>query len=197
MTPNLVIPNRPTPAGQAVVLANPAWLRAAFRILLLLCGPILLYVSLASRSSLPLPGTILAAVVGTGTFLLAVWQRPWARFELFIADEKGIHFPANDLLAVQLGRTDDVRWLFVPWANIANVRTARTRGDMSSCVAFDVRVTPEERASFFGRVDEPADRANHSPTTVFAAFDINPPSPNATAARLLALCDKSDNSGSN
>jgi hypothetical protein len=192
VTPNRVLSHRPTPAQHSLVLANPGWIRLTFRVLMFLVGPLLLYLTLSSRSPLPPAALVIAAIVGIGTFGIAVWQRPWNGFELFIADEGGVTFPANDHVRIQIGKAVDARWLCVPWTNIHDIRTAKVRGDATSCVAFDVEVTPVEMNDFFVNVGEPSDRASPSGTMVHAAFDINPPAPAKTVAALLALRSRSE-----
>ena len=185
MTPNRVLSIRPVASPHSVVLTDPLWLRLTFRVLMLLVGPILLYLSLSSSSPLPPAALIIATITGIGTFGGALWHRPWSQFELFIADEKGIAFPANAL--VTLGKALDQRWLFIPWTNIHNVRTAAERGDATPCVALDLEVTPVERKDFFANVGEPTDRPRLSQNMVHAAYAINPPVPARTVAALLAL----------
>ena len=185
MTPNRILPIRPEPAPHSIVLADPRWYRLTFRVLMLLIGPILLYFSLSSRSPLPPAALIIVSITGISTFCFAVWHRPWSLFERFIADDKGIAFPAN--LLITIGKTIDERWLFIPWANIHNVRTAVQRGDPTSCVAFDLEVTPIERRDFFANVGEPTDRSKLSQDMVHAAYDVKPPAPKRTVAALLAL----------
>lgn len=168
-------------------MANPRWLRVTFRLSLLLVGPLALYLILSSHTPLPLPAVLIAAVIGIVTFPMAVWPRPWSRFVLFIADEEGIAFPANDLLTTSFKSNEDTRWLQVPWANIDAIRVSVTRGERSRCVALDVRANAAEVRDFFGNVDSPADRTDTVPDTFFAAFDISPPMPAKTVAALLAI----------
>ncbi len=184
---NRIFESRPAVAEDGFVLANPTWLLLMFRIALLACGPMLLVLTLLSRSPLPVPALLLAAVVGVGTFGGAAWARPWTRPEFFVADAEGISFPANDLLVVRLGGAGDTRWLRVPWSNIGNVRITRVRGEGTPCVAFDVTATADESEAFFGRVDRPEDRPADSAGIVFAAYDIRPPSPARTVAALRSL----------
>jgi hypothetical protein len=184
---NRILQAAPEPRDGVVVLATPKWLRVGFRASLLLCGLALIFLSLMSPSPLPTPWAAFGLIVGVLTLAAAVWPGPWNRFELFVATQEGVAFPANDQLVVSLGGSEDRRWLLVPWANIVSVRVATVRGDQTPCVAFDVAASAEERAAFFGRVDSPSDRRSHGGDLVFAAFDINPPNPKQTVARLLSL----------
>jgi hypothetical protein len=188
---NRVLPCRPTPAGRAYVLANPRWLWLAFRAAMILVGPLLLYL-FYTDASLPLPGQLLAAVVGVGTFCVGVWQRPWDRFEFFVADDEGIAFPANGPPKTTPRGEKDGRWLHVPWKNIDNVRIAVERGDGTRCVAFDVRATPDEKRDFFGCVDRPADRGDAPHGVIHVAFGISPPAPAKTVAALSALRERGE-----
>jgi hypothetical protein len=160
MAPNRILTSRPAPGPRAYVMANPRWLRVTFRLALLLVGPLALYLVLSSSTPLPLPAVLIAVAVAVVTFPMAVWARPWSRFDLFIADDEGIAFPANDLLATSFKSNEDTRWLLVPWANIDAIRVAVTQGERSRCVAFDVKAN---------------------------AADISPPMPAKTVAALLAL----------
>lgn len=174
------------------MLTTPRWLRVGFRAVLLIGGLALVLLPLLSRSPVPVPWVAFAVLVGALTLAAGAWPKPWNRFDLFVATPEGIAFPANDLLVAGMGRSDDRRWLLVLWTNIAHVRLATVRGEPSPCVAFDVRVSPEERAAFFARVDSPADRTGRTGPDVFAAFDINPPHPKKTVARLLSLSGRSE-----
>jgi hypothetical protein len=187
VTPNQVLQAPPELDARAVVLTTPKWLRIGFRALLLLGGFVMSILPFMSNTPLPLPWTIFAVVLGALTFAAGVWPRPWSRFDLFVATHERIAFPANELLVANISKPVDCRWLLVPWCNIVNVRIATVRGDKSPCVAFDVSALPEERAAFFAHVDSPADRSSSAGPVVFAAFDISPPNPKRTVARLLSL----------
>jgi len=93
-----------------------------FRASMILLGPFLLLLWLRGTSAWPLPAILFALGIGVGTFLMGLWPRPWTRFVLFVADESGIAFPANDLLVVKPGAKEDTRWLHVPWRKTSNVR---------------------------------------------------------------------------
>jgi len=173
-------------------MANPRWLRVGFRVALLLAGPLALCQILSSATPMSIPGLVIAIVASVLTFSIALWPRPWSRFELFIADVDGIAFPASDLLETALDEREDNRWLHVPWANIDAIRVTVTHDRRARCVAFDLKVNAAEQAGFFANVETPADRRSPPRNTLFAAFDLSPPPADRTVAALLALRNRGE-----
>jgi hypothetical protein len=137
------------------ILEIPAWLRGGARWLLLAMG--LAAAALAARSwgDMPNAARVLVSAVVPAILLLGGWSRPWQRAVKFVASDVGIAFPSNSMQLPATGIKKDSHWLLVPWANISNVRLARAEVERDPCVAFDVRLTEDERDRFFRHVGRP------------------------------------------
>lgn len=184
---NRILPFRPSVNASTYIHATPGWLLALCRVAFGLGGLVLAVLSWRSWHQMPSPARGLAAVLSPVFVGLSAWSRPWLRTAKFVADEQGIHFPANELLVLSFNRSPVERWLLVPWQNVRNVRLAREEGDGNRCVAFDVQVTAEETVSFFRHVARPGDRSGPQRGMLAVAYDDSPPSPGRTLQILLAL----------
>jgi hypothetical protein len=108
----------------------------------------------------------------------------------FLADDRGVYFPCNELLVAATGQVSSNRWLLVPWSNISNLRVAREidhEGSSAKCVAFDVKVSPDEQAEFFQHVGYPSDRTRHGNDCLPVAYSDFPPFPKTTVALLQSM----------
>jgi hypothetical protein len=139
---------------------------------------------------MPLGFRGLACVLVSAFSFFALHERTWEKTIKFIADKHGIFFPCNELLVSALGQKHQKAWLLVPWGNITNVRIAQEYDndhDLAACVAFDVRVSPEEQAGYFKYVGYPTDCATNEEDILSVAYNDNPPSPRKTFALLKEL----------
>lgn len=105
--------------------------------------------------------TLIVAAAGLFIFI-AIYLPLWVKTPMFVASERGIHFPCNELLGMTLGRSVPTRWLLAPWDRICNVRVAKwvdLEGSASVCVAFDLEVSRDEKTDFFRYVPSPVDRS--------------------------------------
>ena len=99
--------------------------------------------------------------------------------DLFVADEQGIFFPGQD------------RWLFVPWPNISNIRVVEIMdGESSTGIAFNLRLSPQEKTEFFRQPLRPADHLHAGSAQLAVGYASYPPSPKALATILLGLKHK-------
>lgn len=123
---------------------------------------------------------------------LCLFGRIWRRQTKFIADERAVYFPCNELLVASRDRTPSSAWLEVPWQHISNLRkTTKTNlSDTADCVAFDVQVSPEERKKFFLNVSRPDDNKSRHGAILSVAYNDFPPSVATILRGLLALSRK-------
>jgi hypothetical protein len=169
------------------VLETPGWLRTGARLLILAMGLALAVLSARSWGEMPFAARAMVVVLAPAMTLVALWNRPWRKLVKFVAYDLGIAFPSNEQLVLSSHTQPNLRWLLVPWENISNIRLAREVGDASRCVAFDVRVSAEERESFFRHVDKPRDGRTARDAFLSVAYADSPPSLARTHAALLSL----------
>lgn len=182
---NRVLPQRP--AG-AHVQAPSAFVLLAFRAGVVLVAVAAAVMTLRHWAEMPPAARVLGAALGPLLLGWALWPGAWSRQVAFVADGSGISFPNDSLRSITWRRRVDADWLHVPWRNIDGLRLSIAAGDDGGrCVAFDVTVTPEQRARYFGHVAAPRDRPPARGGVVHAAFDDALPSPRSTLAVLQAL----------
>lgn len=184
---NRVLGSAPPPTSATYAHAPPDWLRWGFRLLSGGMGCALCVLSWQDWAAMPWPARALAIVVGPALVGLSLWHQPWQRRVGFVADERGLYFPANELLVLSLRRTTSQSWLHVPWRHVHDLRLAREAGEDGDCLAFDVDATAEEAAAFFRHVGRPHGRAVGRQGLVSLAYGDSPPRPAATLKRLLSL----------
>jgi hypothetical protein len=159
-----------------------------FRCGLLVAGAVTAVMLARQWQVMPLWAALMAGLLAPALMGFSVWPRAWRDTTRFIADETGMFFPAY--AALTLGATEpgqEEAWLAVPWQHVTNIRVATEIGEDGRCVAFDLQVSPSERARFFETVGEPRDRRGRHPALVFAAYGGWPPSAKPVAQRLLSL----------
>jgi hypothetical protein len=108
-----------------------------------------------TNSHLDLWKKVVICLFGAACILLAVHPKAWYSRFFFLADKRGLFFPCSDG-SPNSKEQKQHHWLFVPWKNIVNMRLAQI--DDSHGIAFDAKVSPEEKESFFGNAVHPVDR---------------------------------------
>jgi len=133
---------------------------------------------------------VFACVLVPALAFAALHKEVWGSVT-FVADDRGMFFPCNELpLVTVLSQEHKKSWLLVPWSNISNLRLAKyldNDNDLRTCVAFDLKVSQEERARFFQYVGTPTDSANHAENLLSVAYGGTPPSPKRVFTRLKEL----------
>ena len=184
---NETFPEMPPLGGDYYVHRTPQWLVALFRLSFGIGGIALAAISLRDWSEMPLGfrGLVFILVPAFAFFAL---QMP--RAIKFLADNRGVFFPCNELLVAATDRERSNRWLLVPWNNISNIRVATEidhEGSSAKCVAFDVKVSPNEQAEFFQHVGYPSDRTQNGSGCLPVAYSDFPPVPKTTVALLQSM----------
>ncbi|MEO6277288.1 hypothetical protein [Roseateles sp.] len=188
---NRLLPKPPTPNPTTFVYRPPPWLMLGFRCAMLVVGAVTAVMLALHWQAMPLWAALLAGLLTPALMGGSAWPRLWRDTTRFIADETGMFFPAYPALTFAATEPRQEAWLAVPWQHVANIRVATEVGEDGSCVAFDLQVSPSERARFFGTVGEPRDRRGQRSAQVFAAYGGWPPSAKPAAARLLSLQSRS------
>jgi hypothetical protein len=184
---NEAFPERPTLGEEHYVHRTPEWLVVLFRVSFGIGAIVLAAMSLRDWSEMPLGFRGLVCILAPA-FVFFALRTPGAI--KFLADDRGVFFPCNELLVTVAGRERSTRWLLVPWINISNIRVAREidhEGSSAKCVAFDVKVSPEEQAEFFLHVGYPSDRTRNGDVCLPVAFSDFPPVPKKTVALLQGM----------
>ena len=114
----------------------------------------------------------------------------------FIANDRGLYFPANGLVVLSFRPNLQEEWLHVPWEGVRDIRLAREVGEDGPCVAFDLEVTAGEANAFFKFVGTPRDRSRGLSGILAVAYGDSPPRPTRTVAILLRLKARSDGQSS-
>lgn len=183
----------PPRAAETYIHQTPPWLAASFRIALFVTSVATIALSVENWATMPNFAKLLALVIATSLPAFSVWPRPWKSLIKFIADSKGIYFPSNSQLVLSLSSPLTSKWLFVPWRKIENVRlSTETGGEGGPSVAFDARVSTDERETFFKHVGVPRDRPIPSSEVVYASYDDSPPHPKKTLKILVDLRSRSE-----
>ena len=184
---NETFPEMPTLGGEHYVHRIPKWLVALFRVSFVIGAIALAAMSLRDWSEMPLGFRGLVCIL-VPAFAFFAFRTP--RAIKFLADDRGVFFPCNEPLVAATGREGANRWLLVPWRNISNVRVATEidhEGSSAKCVAFDVKISPDEQAEFFQHVGYPSDRTRNGSNCLPVAYSDFPPVPKTTVARLQSL----------
>lgn len=184
---NATFPEMPRLRGAHYVHRTPQWLVVLFRLAFGIGSVVLAALALRDWSAMPLGFRGLVCVL-IPAFMWFAFQSP--RALKFLADERGVFFPCNELLAATVGRESSNRWLLVPWNNISNIRVATEvdhEGSSVTCVAFDVKVSPDEHAEFFQHVGYPSDRIRNEGNCLPVAYSDFPPAPKSTVALLQGM----------
>jgi hypothetical protein len=180
----------PSLLGDHYVHRTPRWLVILVRLFFGAGSVAFASLSIQDWNNMPFGFRALVCVLVPAFMLLALLPRRWEKTIKFLADDRGVFFPCNELLATTLGREGSSRWLLVPWENIANIRVSTEidcENSSSPCIAFDVKVSPEEQADFFRHVGSPTDRSQTASDIVPVAYGGYPPAPRITVERLKQL----------
>jgi hypothetical protein len=186
---NQIFPKMPSPVGEHYVHHTPVWLNALVRLAFGVGAIVLTVWFYLDWSTTTLGFRALACVLVPAFAFSALHKETWGTAD-FIATDNGIFFPCNELRVIILGRERKNSWLWVPWANIDNVRLAKYDdhdNDRRTCVAFDLNVSQEERASFFRGVSNPIGSASIPKKILSVAYGGALPSPKKAFARLKEL----------
>ena len=190
---NHILPTQPGPTPATLVFGSPPWLVLGFRCVLLFAGCITAVLSAQHWSAMPLFARFLGALIAPTIIGWAAWPRPWRYKTKFIANEKGMYFPAYPSLTLSTAKPQiEEEWLEVPWKHIANIRIATEAGEDGRCAAFDIKASPSEKSRFFETVGVPRDRGEQLSATVSAAFGGWPPSAARVVQKLQSLSLRSE-----
>ena len=184
---NETFPEQPGFGGEHFVHRTPAWLVVLFRLSFGIGSIVLAAVALRDWSEMPLGFRGLVCIL-VPAFAFFALRNPGVI--KFVADDRGVFFPCNDLLIADRGREKSSQWLLVPWRNISNIRVAKEvdhEGSSATCVAFDVKVSPDEIAAFFLHVGYPSDRTRSGSDCLPVAYSDIPPFPKTTVALLQRM----------
>jgi len=187
---NLVFAKPPSLIGEHYVHRTPRWLLTFFRLSFGIGALAMAAMAYFEWSRMALGFRALTCVLAPLFAFFALHRRLWEKTIKFIAADQGIFFPCNELVATVLGQKHKDAWLLVPWANITDVRMAKTCDNdngLAKCVAFDLCVSPEEEAGFFRYVGNPTDSTRLPGSLLSVAYLDNPPSPKKTCALLKEM----------
>lgn len=184
---NETFPEMPSLRDEHYVHRIPKWLVVLFRLSFGIGGIVLAVMSLRDWSEMPLGFRGLVCIL-VPAFAFFALHTP--RAIKFLADDRGVFFPCNELLVAATGRERSNKWLLVTWNNISNIRVAKEvdhEGSSATCVAFDVKVSPDEQAEFFQHVGYPIDRTRNGSNCLPVAYSDFPPVPKTTVALLQSM----------
>jgi len=184
---NRILPQRPEDEEGAYTFGTPPWLVLAFRGVLLGAGFATGILLGLHWKAMPWPACLLAACLFPSLMAWSLWPRPWRYMVRFIANQRGMYFPAYPVLSLSTPSPPAEAWLEVPWRHISNIRLANEVGEDGRCVALDIEVSSDEKSKYFGAVGIPRDRQGKLSPLVFAAYGGWPPSPADAVARLTRL----------
>jgi hypothetical protein len=189
---NQILPSLPLISGEHYVHRPPVWLTAVVRLAFGLMAIVTAVWAYLDWSTSPLGFRLLACILVPAFCFSSLRSDVWGGAD-FIATDKGIFFPCNELRVITLGRDRKDSWLWVPWSNIENLRLAEYDdhdNDRRTCVAFDLNVSGEERADFFRGASNPVDSTIHPDNLLSVAYGGFPPSPKEVFTRLKVLAPR-------
>jgi hypothetical protein len=187
---NQVFSEQPSLAGKHYVHRTPEWLVALVRLAFGIAAIGVAAMTYQDWRGMPFGFRALSCVLVPAFAFFALSQQMWRKTIKFIATDEGIFFPCNELVVTTIGQDFRSAWLLVPWKNIANARLAKVHDNdnsLATCLALDLKVSPEEEAAFFRHVDAPTDRASHEKKVLSVAYSSVPPSPKKALRLLKAL----------
>ena len=169
----------PTLEGEHFVYRLPRWLVHLLRAFSGIAGITTALIAIQHWGDMPVQFRALTCLLVPAFFYFATTRRTGNRHVHLLADEQGMFFPGGD------------KWLFVPWANISNIRVVKIMdGNASTGVAFNLRLSPQEEFEFFQNHLKPADHLNSRGRLLAVGYVNWPPSPGKLAAILLGLKNK-------
>ncbi len=176
---NRIHQEAPNPDGDHFIYRLPAWLAQLLQAGTGIAGVTTAFLTVDNWNAMPLPVRVIGAFLAVGLCFVALNRRVFAPRTHFVADERGIAFPGRD------------KWLFVPWPNISNIRIVEIMdGESSTGIAFNLRLSPQEKTEFFRQPLRPADHLHAGSAQLAVGYASYPPSPKALATILLGLKHK-------
>ena len=172
---NRIHSEMPTPVGAHFVYRPPRWYLNLVRVLAAVAGITAALVAIQSWDAMPLPFRSLVCVLVPAFFYFATSRQISDPKIKFLADEQGMFFPAS------------TRWLFIPWANVSDIRVAKImNGEGSTGVAFNLALSPHEQREFFPNYLMPHDHLKSRGGPLAVGYVSYPPLPKTLKA---ILCD--------
>lgn len=176
---NRIHPEAPRPDGENFVYRLPASLLQLLRLGSGIAGIATAFLAVHNWNVMPLPVRILCALLAAGLCFVAINRQILNPRTHFVADEQGMFFPGRN------------RWLFVPWPNISDIRIVEIMdGESSTGIAFNLRLSPQEKSEFFQKHLKPVDHLRAGSEQLAVGYANYPPRPKALAATLLGLKHK-------
>lgn len=149
------------PPRDAVIVADSPWSTRIILVAVAAMSTGLLYLGWNMDSIFPaVPGWIGYIPIAIGSALLLALCRPmyWrSRYVAFIATHEGVYFQRVDKDHREPVSTPETAWLFVPWANVMDVREIMfnigSDQHQTKAIEFTFRVTLDEARDWFPILD--------------------------------------------
>lgn len=187
---NQIFQQMPVLEGEYFIYRMPIWLGNIMRLIFTLATIGMIWMLTKEGFNLPLPFKAFFYLFIPLSASSVIDSRTFRRI-YFLADKRGIIFPGNYKFKNPFkpkGQSKQRNWLLVPWQNISNLRTAEV-GDSdgsSKAIAFDVKISPEEKDEFFTTISHPEDRKKQFTNNIFSAgFSSMPLPPIETLLNLM------------
>jgi hypothetical protein len=152
-TMNRILETKPTITSQYFVYHMPRWAALSLKGVFFLFGMATAYLAFQEQASTPL--VIIGFLYFLSGFFLLIALHPKTGREMiyFICDHSGMYFPSYQSQML-FPRGNPETWLFVPWTNIRDIKTAELISDEGSVggPSFSVKATREEEKMFFGNL---------------------------------------------
>lgn len=167
-SPGANIPNAlrgQTPPRDAVIVAESPWSTRLILVAVAVMGAGMLYLGWNMDAIFPAaPGWAGYLPIAVGAALILPVFRPmiWcSRHVAFIASHEGVYFQRVNKVHREPVSTPETAWLFVPWANVTDVREIITNigghQHQAKSIEFTFRVTPDEARDWFPVLDAQPD----------------------------------------
>jgi hypothetical protein len=149
---NSVIRNKPNFEGEYFVYGQPQWLDTAYRAASLLSGIALAWFATTLTSQIGILTQVLF-LISVVLILTALSPRSEWSAVYFICDQNGLYFPSGKA-QFMFARDKDTPWLFVPWANISDIRNQMVLDEAANKQGFALAIiaTADERREFLSRL---------------------------------------------
>lgn len=170
---NIIFPKMPALKSAHYVHRFPMWLVIFFRLLFGLGGTVLAIFTFRDWNQLPSNFRELVFILSPTFMFFAFYGKLWNSNITFITDDRGVFFPCYDFHAITIGIEGLNEWFFVPWINISDIRVGKNHdheGNVTTCIAFDIMVSSEEREKFFRLVGNPTDQNQYRDGKFSATF---------------------------
>ncbi len=150
---NKILETKPTITGRSFVYLMPKWAAVTLKGVIFLFGIATFYLAFHEQGTTPAFITGILYILSACFLLAAIHPKTGREKIYFICDNLGMYFPSyQSQMLFPHGHTEV--WLFVPWKNITDIKTAKLRGDEGSVkgLSFSVKATEEEEKLFFGNL---------------------------------------------